>query len=241
MLKQLPGLALSIGITQQDPKLVHRPEPNGQIEVVDYVPTAWVDLVGTFEEFWLSRGKNLRHNLRKQRRKLEDQGSQLRFEFLVRPEDIASAFLDFGKLESAGWKADAGSAIAVNNDQGRFYSGMLHAFASKNSAFAMRLSLDDRPIAVDFGVMDSTTLVILKTTYDENLKGSSPAQLLHERAFEYLFGLPHPPRVEFYGKVMEWHTRWTEQSRLLFHLNYYRSPAIRRVRHLVKRVASGRI
>ena len=29
-------------------------------------------------------------------------------------------------------------------------------------------------------------------------------------------------RVEFYGKVMEWHTRWTDQSRTLYHLNCYR-------------------
>lgn len=217
--------------------LISRPVESANLEVIDYVPTGWVDVAGSFEEFWQARGKNLRQNLRKQVRKLEGQGRQLQFEFLAQPADIEAAFADFAVLESAGWKAGKGSAITAESAQGRFYRDMLRAFAGRGAAFAARLWLDDRPIAVDFGVRDGSVVVILKTTYDEGLKGYSPAQLLHERAFEYFFERLDVQRIEFYGRMMEWHTRWTDQSRILFHLNYFRWPIVRSIRDLAKRVS----
>jgi len=236
LLRVLPGFPTSIGVTQQDPRSVLRPANDPYIEALDYVATGWVDVTGTYEEFWQARGKNLRQNLGKVRRRIEEQGARLVFEFVERPEAVDAAFLEFATLESAGWKASAGTAISPDNDQGRFYRAMLRDYSTRGAGFAVRLLLDGRPIAVDFGVRDETTLVLLKTTYDEGLKNLSPAQLLHEQFFEFVFERRLARRVEFYGKMMEWHTRWTEQSRTLFHLNYFRSPLLRTARNLLKRV-----
>jgi hypothetical protein len=235
VLRELPGLPVSVSFTQQDPHLVSRPMSNGCFETLDYVATGWVNIAGTFDEFWQARGKNLRHNLRKQRRRLEEAGNTLAFEFVDRPSDVDAAFLQFAALESAGWKSAEGTSIAIGNEQGAFYRAMLREFAAQDAAFAIRLQLNGKPIAVDFGIRDSASLVLLKTTYDENLKEYSPAQLLHEQAFEYMFRNSSAERLEFYGRLMEWHSRWTEQSRMLFHVNVYRSPLFRRVRDFVKR------
>jgi CelD/BcsL family acetyltransferase involved in cellulose biosynthesis len=234
--RALPGYPLSVSITQQDPDLGERPEPSATLTTMDYGATGFIDVMGSFDDFWAARGKNLRQNLRKQRRKLEEQGHRLTFEYMEDAAGIDTAFLDFARLESAGWKADSGTAISLDNAQGRFYRDMLRAFAGRQAAFAIRLSMDDRPIAVDFGIREGTTLVILKTTYDENLKGSSPGQLLHEQAFEHIFKKQNPSRIEFYGKMMEWHTRWTDTSRMLFHLNYDRLPILRRIHGSLKRL-----
>jgi len=234
VLRELPGLPISVSFTQQDPHLVTRPTSDGCLETLDYVATGWVNVCGKFGDFWQARGKNLRHNLRKQRRRLEEAGNTLAFEFVDRPSDIDLAFLQFVVIENAGWKSTEGTSIAIENEQGAFYRAMLNEFAAQGAAFAIRLRLNGKPIAVDFGIRDSESLILLKTTYDENLREYSPAQLLHEQTFEYVFRNSSARRVEFYGRMMEWHSRWTEQSRMLFHVNVYRSPLLRRARDFVK-------
>lgn len=233
--KVLPGVCTSLSITQQDPWLVERPQTGSLIDTLDYVQTGWIDTEGSFSNFWEARGKNLRQGLRKQQRKLEEQGGPLRFEFLDRPEDVDSAFREFAALESAGWKSEQGTAITADNQQGAFYRSMLEEFAVADAGFAIRLTQNGRPLAVDFGVRDSRSLVLLKTTYDESLKAFSPGQLLHYQAFEHFFDFRSAGRIEFYGKLMEWHTRWTEQSRMLFHINFYPSRLLRFMHNAVRR------
>jgi hypothetical protein len=235
LLAELPGVALSLGLTQLDPRFDPRPMTGGRFESIDYVPTGWVDIAGEFDDYWEARGKNLRQNLRKHRRKLEEQGAALRFDVLEAPEDVDRAFLAFAQLESIGWKAGEGTAISVDNRQGLFYRAMLAEFASQHRAIAFVLSLDDRPLAVDFGVRDAAALVVLKTTYDESFKAYSPAQLLHEKLFEWAFRNRAVQRVEFYGRMMEWHTRWTEQSRMLFHVSCFRWAFLRSGRLALRR------
>ena len=36
-------------------------------------------------------------------------------------------------------------------------------------------------------------------------------------------------RIEFYGRVMEWHTRWTDEVRTLYHATTYRWPFVARL------------
>lgn len=240
LLSALPGLSLYVDLTQLDPRLDARPMTGDRFEAIDYVPTGWVDIEGSFEDYWQARGKNLRQNLRKHRRKLEEQGAVLRFDVLQAPEDVDRAFLAFAQLESNGWKSGEGTAISADNQQGQFYRAMLAEYASQGRAMAFVLSLGDRPLAVDFGVRDAVTLVLLKTTYDESFKAFSPAQLLHEQFFEWAFRERPVVRVEFYGRLMEWHTRWTEQSRMLFHVGCFRWPLLRSGR-LALRQARARL
>jgi CelD/BcsL family acetyltransferase involved in cellulose biosynthesis len=191
--------------------------------------------LGSFEDYWKARGKNLRQNLPKLRRRLEERGATPKFEFLERPTEVDAAFADYAKLESASWKAENGTAISTENQQGKFYRQVLKEYAQRRSAFAVRMSHEGRPIAVDFGVRDAECMVVLKTTYDEGYRAFSPAQLLHEQAFAHVFRKGLARRIEFYGKLMEWHMKWTDQSRMLFHVNYYRSPLVRTARDLLRR------
>ena len=49
--------------------------------------------------------------------------------------------------------------------------------------------------------------------------------------------LSGPDLVEFYGKLMEWHTRWTDHVRTLYHINYYRWPWLSTVQQLASRLS----
>ncbi|MGH8263267.1 MAG: GNAT family N-acetyltransferase [Steroidobacteraceae bacterium] len=232
LVRRLPGPALLLALTQQDPAVSPRPAESAAVDTVDYISTAWIDRRGSFEEFWEARGKNLKQNLRKQRRKLESESRRLGFEAAVTPERVAAVLREFAAIESRGWKAQEGTAIAPDNAQGRFYADALARFAATGDALACALRIDDTPVAADLCVQDGSSIVILKTTYDEAYKSLSPGQLLHEETFRHLYERPDLARIEFYGRVMEWHTRWTEQARNQFHINVYRWPWVKRLSRL---------
>ena len=71
--------------------------------------------------------------------------------------------------------------------------------------------------------------MILKTTYDESVKPLSPAFLLQEDQLQSVFASGEFKRIEYYGRVMEWHTKWTGASRVLFHSTVYRWPILCRL------------
>ncbi|MCS6945901.1 MAG: GNAT family N-acetyltransferase [Sutterellaceae bacterium] len=230
-LAALPGLALSLGITQQDPLVIPRPADSGRLHTLDYIETAWIDLDGTFTAYWERRGKNLRHNIRRQHAKLAEQRIAMRLETLTAATDVLPALQDYGRLESAGWKGKAGTAIRVDNLQGRFYRDMLEAFCAQGRGRIYRLWFDNRVVAVDLCIESDDTLVILKTTYDETVgHGLSPAVLLLHAALEALYREGRIKRLEFYGKLMDWHRRWTDRTRQLYHINHDRWHWLRRMR-----------
>ncbi|MCP5368587.1 MAG: GNAT family N-acetyltransferase, partial [Hyphomicrobiales bacterium] len=33
--------------------------------------------------------------------------------------------------------------------------------------------------------------------------------------------------IEFYGPVKDWHTKWTDETRTMYHANYYRHGALK--------------
>lgn len=236
LLRALPGPALMLGLTQCDPMLTARPEGG---HTFDYIQTARITLQGTFDDYWNARGKNLRSNLKKQRNRLRQDGIATRLEIVRDPALMAGAVADYGRLETSGWKASEGTAVAVDNDQGRFYRALLEGFARRGAASVYRYWFDgpdevgqkSRLAAMDLCVEGGGCIVILKTAYDEALGPQlSPALLMREEATRSLFDEGRFERIEFYGRVMEWHTRWTDEIRTMYHLNGYRWPLLGRLR-----------
>jgi len=222
LLRQSSPWGLVFAITQQDPDIVPRPAPEGSLRTLDYIQTARITVDGTFDDYWARRGKNLRHNMKRQRNRLAKEHIATRLEVLTEPSDMLAAVRDYGTLESAGWKANEGTAIRVDNSQGRFYAEMLERYANRQSARVYRYWFNDQLAAVDLCIEQNGILVILKTTYDERIKESSPALLMRQDAFAGLFAEGRVRRIEFYGKVMDWHTKWSDEIRTMYHVNWYR-------------------
>jgi CelD/BcsL family acetyltransferase involved in cellulose biosynthesis len=229
LMPQLPGLTLGIGVTQLDSRTQVRPEDGPRVRTQDYIQTAWVDIEGSFETYWEARGKNLKQNTRKQRNKLQAEGSKTRMECVTAPEDVPKAIEEYGLLESAGWKTADGTAIHPDNAQGQFYRKMLENFCHLGRGRVYRYWFDDKVVAMDLCIHDHTAIVILKTTYDESYKTVSPSTLMRQTEFQHIFEEQEFKRIEFYGKVMEWHTRWTEHSRSIYHANVYRHAVVPRL------------
>ena len=230
----LPGFPLLVGITQLDPQMLARPASTPSLATLDYIQTARITIAGTFDAYWEARGKNLRQNMRKQRARLEKEGVKPHLDVLTAPDEIDRAVAAYGLIESAGWKAAGDTALAPENAQGRFYRSMLKGFAAQGKARVYQYRFDERIVAMDLCIVGEGTLIILKTTYDETYKALSPAFLMREEAFRQLFATKEVSRIEFYGRVMEWHTRWTDEVRTMYHVNQYRWPAIYATQRMVR-------
>jgi len=220
------------GLSQLDPELVARPTDD-VVMTSDYIDTARVTIAGSFDDYWAARGKNLRANMKKQRNKLDSEGIALRFDCLTAVSDVAAAIVDYGRLESAGWKASGGTAVSADNEQGRFYRDVFERFAARGMARIYRCfyghGSDERVAAMDLCIEHDGVMVILKTAFDESIRGTSPAFLMRHDYFPALFADGRLKRIEFYGRVMEWHTKWSEEVRTLYHATTYRWPLVARL------------
>jgi|CXWL01.1.fsa_nt_gi CelD/BcsL family acetyltransferase involved in cellulose biosynthesis len=217
--KTLPFPALLFGITQQDPDLLPRSENQKNLSTLDYIETARVTIQGSFEDYWAQRGKNLRQNLKRQRNRLEREGVDVKLKIITSADDIAQAIIDYGNLESAGWKNSGGTAIHIDNQQGQFYRDMLINFCRHQDTLVFQYYYDNVLVATDLCIKDAQSLIILKTTYDETITTSSPAMLMRQDAFDHIFTNHLAEKIEFYGKVMDWHTKWSDETRSLYHIN----------------------
>lgn len=226
LITTIPGVVISLGITQQDPLFLTRPETNSSVNSLDYIETAHIDFPENFDDYWASRSKNLRHNMKRQRNFLTKNDIVTRLEVISTGADMKPAVMDYGKIESSGWKGQIDSAVTEGDSQSLFYTDMLSAFSISGEGLVLRYYYDEQLVATDLCLLREKTLYILKTTYDETIKGTSPAHIMR---FEYYksalaAGLLH--RVEFYGPLKEWHKKWTNESRTIFHANIYRNRCI---------------
>ncbi len=238
----LPGYAVAFSVTNQDPSFspFEGTEASGTVERVDYIRTARLTIAGSFTEYWKSLSKNLTHNLSRQQRRLAEQGVQLKLVEYRRPDDMSPCVARYGSLESTGWKAQGSTAISPDNTQGAFYSYLLEQFCRRGEGVVYELQANGQVIASDLCLERDGTLIVLKTTYDETLKGLSPGLLLHLKMFDSLFAQKRIGVVEFYGRVLDWHTKWTRDIRQMYHLNIYRHAWVAHGRRLVKSVFAAR-
>ncbi|PHV13352.1 GNAT family N-acetyltransferase [Chitinimonas sp. BJB300] len=240
LIPALPGLSLGIGLSQLDPLLQQRPEASQLIRTQDYIDTAWIDIESDFDTYWEARGKNLKQNARKQRNKLQTDGIHVQMDCIRDPQGVADAMRDYGTLESAGWKAANGTAVHPDNAQGRFYRQMLENFCALGRGRIYRYRFDDKVVSMDLCIDNGKTVVILKTAYDESYKSISPSTLMRQDQFQALFTEGQFKRIEFYGKVMEWHTRWAEAKRVIYHATAYRWSFLMALHNRINRMRQER-
>jgi CelD/BcsL family acetyltransferase involved in cellulose biosynthesis len=224
----LSPFCLMVSITQQDPDALPRPQASSRLMTFDYITTARIDFPEAFPVYWQSRSKNFRQNVNRQRNHLKRDQIVPRLEGLSAVADMRRAVADYSQLECAGWKGESNSAVRMDEPQGHFYVKLLSSFAEQGESLIYRYYFGDRLVASDLCICRADTLIILKTAYDEAHQGLSPAHLMRIDAFERLLGQGRVRRVEFFGPLKDWHTRFTDRVRTMYHLNFYRWPILKR-------------
>ncbi|MGU3465720.1 GNAT family N-acetyltransferase [Methylobacterium sp. C33D] len=88
---------------------------------------------------------------------------------------LVAAFLD---LERAGWKGQAGTAMACRPEGAALARALFTDAPGPIGVRADALYLDGRPVAVSLALVDGGTATLLKTAYDEDLRSHAPGLLL---------------------------------------------------------------
>ncbi len=240
--RSLPGFALQLAVLQQDPDFSSFPvnEVRPGLESIEYIKTGSLRLEGAFDDYWNSRSDDLKRNNARRRRKLVEQGQKLEFVAHTDRESVAIGVREYGRLESQGWKGQQGTAVAEDNVQGRFYREVMEIFCGRGEGVIFELRLDGAVIATELWIGRNGMYVNLKTAYDESLKQLSPGFLMKESLIRWAFSEKSWQRLEFYGRVMDWHLKWVDRTRTLYHVNCYRSPLVQRARKVVSRLRGSR-
>lgn len=241
LLRAVPGLAVQLSVLHQDPYYPGFGPVNSipLIQQSDYIKTARIALSGSFDSYWQSREGRLRKNNDRLRRRMSEKGLAPEFVVIREPANVAGAISEYGRLESKGWKSQQGTAVSEKNDQGRFYRDLLETFCERGEGSIFQLRINGQVVASDLCLNRGETMVLLKTAYDEEWSAYSPAFLMREDVMRYLFASGEITSYEFYGPLMDYQLRWTDQVRTLYHLTCFRHAWVRSAKNLVKRLRAS--
>jgi CelD/BcsL family acetyltransferase involved in cellulose biosynthesis len=146
------------------------------------------------------------------------------------------ALQDILRLEAAAWKGAAGTAIASNPRDVRFYEALARIFARRGRLTLAFLRARGARIAAIFALEDATTFYLMKTGYDPEFAHYGPGQLLvRETAIDACRrGLV---RYDMLGRDTPWKMKWTEEVRSHVSIDVYAPSLLGRTRYFVQEVA----
>jgi len=155
--------------------------------------------------------KSSRENLRR-KRKLAASLGEVRFK-AISPgvEDVPIYLKRFLRVEAAGWKSQAGTALEANPHQQRFFQQYLSAAARQGTARVFLMWIGHEIAAMKLAVRHCDRLWELKIGYDEKFKRCSPGILLTHETLRHVFE-QKLKGYEFNGEEESWERTWTDES-----------------------------
>ncbi len=233
--QKLPGITLKIDILQQDPNILPVESIyNSNIETLDYITTGHLLIEGDFETYFAGLGKNQRQNYNKANNRLKKQNTRVRLVIEESPDNMKKSVEEYGIIESGSWKNDLGTAININNRQGQFYAQIMNDFAQKNMAEAWKYYYDNKLVAIDLCIKNSEQLIILKTTFDSDYSRYSPAINMKIDAIKTIYENHTVQRIEYFGKMLDWHKRLNSTGRTMYHFSYYYSQLLLALKNKIR-------
>jgi CelD/BcsL family acetyltransferase involved in cellulose biosynthesis len=201
----------------------------------------YLTLPTSFEALTQSVSRNLRSQVVRRRRALENEGD-LQLRTVTGGQEAEIAFEHVLRLEAAGWKGRQGTAMLTDPKLLRLHRTFARRAASRGWLRLYLLELDGELIAADYGCSFADRGFLLKTAYDERYNQLSPglvlrAEVLRACIAEGLHG------YDFLGGSEAYKLRWASELRERVSLIAYRGGATlperlywSRVRPRLKRV-----
>lgn len=118
-----------------------------------------------------------RKELRRLRSRLEALG-ELKFSAPTRDDSIAAWTSDFLALEASGWKGREGSALGSSPSTAAFFAEVVEGAHAANKLEMLKLTLDDKPIAMLVNFLAPPGNFAFKIAFDEDYARFSPGVLL---------------------------------------------------------------
>ena len=171
----------------------------------------YLAITGSWDAYLNSLSAKFRSNLRNRLSRLTKLGPAS-LEILTDRRAIEAAAEEAYRLESSGWKTDAGTAIASNPEVHRFYTSLIERGTSAGWLQLLFLKVGDRRIATSYGACFDNRLFLFKTGYDPEFATGAPFKMLTSFAIQEACarGLTE---VDFLGDAEPWKLEWTSTSR----------------------------
>ena len=172
----------------------------------------FVTVDGDWEGYERSLDRNMRSDLRRCRRRLEELGR------VALDVEHDTAHLDEAlAVEGLGWKRKAGTAIVSAPQTARFYTEVARWAAASGRLRLIFLRVDGRPVAFHLALEDDRTYFPLKGGFDPAFHAQSPGRLLIHATLERAFAVGLR-RYEFLGGSDAYKLRWATEAydRVLF-------------------------
>lgn len=202
----------------------------------------------------LERGLDakFRGNLRRRARKLAAEVGPIAIERLTRTAGFAALdrLLDEGlRLEAAGWKGEAGTAIACDPELTSRYRALAHAFHARGELALSFLTVGGKRRAFHLALYQDGIYYLLKPGYDPELASYGPGHLLVYGVARALIE-DGARELDLLGDDLPWKRDWTAQlrphawryvirpstrGRALYTLKFRLGPALKRLGHRLAR------
>lgn len=183
-----------------------------RVVAAEATPSPFFPVLDNPDEFLQGVAKDLRYRLKTSARKLSDLGLIRYHEY--RDESQAQALLDAVlAVERQSWKHASGSAITNIPRQENFYRALFPRVLNAGILRAIVISIDDQPVAYNFGLCRAGVFSSLKISQIESLAKLSPSHLLNIELITRL----RSNGVRAYdcmGKPESHKARWSDASRL---------------------------
>jgi CelD/BcsL family acetyltransferase involved in cellulose biosynthesis len=168
---------------------------------------------GDWEAFEGRLAGRLLRDLRRRRRRLEDEGV-LTFEVADGAAGLEDLLEEGFRVETSGWKAAQQTAIVSRPETRRFFTEIARWASGRGSLRLAFLRLDGRALAFQLGLEEGGAYYFLKGGYDSEFHRYAPGKLLVHEMLERAFssGLE---RFEFLGQPEPWKLEWTNDTRVL--------------------------
>ncbi|MEQ8661163.1 MAG: GNAT family N-acetyltransferase, partial [Gammaproteobacteria bacterium] len=202
--------------------------PSDNIDAKIHAVTTNVDAARPFEEFWSVRPKKLRDNVKRYRKRADEDGLAPHMLVHEEPAAVLAALHRYGELESRGWKGRVGTAVSSSNEQGEFYAEVLSRYAEVDGAAAFELYFGEFLVASRLVIKTGGMAILLKTTFDEAYARFAPGRIAFHAVLEALFAAGDVKIIETYTNAQREQIDWADRSREVMNYSAYRYASLRR-------------
>jgi hypothetical protein len=140
----------------------------------------------SYDEMYRKYSKKHRKNLRLAYNRISKKGV-FSFKTVRNKSRLKTALQEFIELEMSGWKGKKknigkgeGAALALDEEQVRFFNNLRRSFGAKNACEICTLKLDGKIISKLLSFIYNKEIYYLKIAYDEEYSKCSPAMVLFD-------------------------------------------------------------
>lgn len=190
--------------------------------IVERPPFA--SLQGSWDAYHAALGKNLRADVGRRLRRLQEAG-EVALELHDGGERLDALLEEGFAVEASGWKGEEGTAIVSQPETRRFYTESARWAARHGFLQLAFLRLDGVAIAFHLNLVAAGVHYHVKGGYDPSYQQYSPGKVLHRLLLERAFG-EGLSRYDFLGADEPYKLQWASEAReLVLFQAFRRSPA----------------